>query len=78
MRFCRDVPVFVEVGEAGIAVECYAASAFVFNSLGVSLGGRHGRDELPCRLHVSQKRLSCGDVLRRPRGRCGSAAEQPQ
>src|SRR5262245_29238357 len=23
----RDVPVFVEVGEAGIAVECYAASA---------------------------------------------------
>src|SRR5215831_1720190 len=23
----RDVPAFVEVGEAGIAVECYAASA---------------------------------------------------
>src|SRR5437899_8018746 len=38
MRFCRDVPVFVEVGEAGIAVECYAASAFVFNSLGNVLG----------------------------------------
>ena len=38
MRFCRDVPVFVEVGEAGIAVECYAASAFVFNSLGDALG----------------------------------------
>ena len=38
MRFCRDVPVFVEVGEAGIAVECYAASAFVFNSLGDVLG----------------------------------------
>jgi len=38
MRFCRDVPVFVEVGEAGIAVECYASSAFVFNSLGDVLG----------------------------------------
>src|SRR6266536_6427696 len=38
MRFCRDVPVFGEVGEAGIAVECYAASAFVFNSLGDALG----------------------------------------
>src|SRR5215831_6555212 len=24
---CRNVPAFVEVGEAGIAVECYAASA---------------------------------------------------